>query len=184
MCVSQVKTKKKIFRKHYDEMGGRLRDNCPFKVHSDLTAGSRQYVEQPTLWILPPVSLPLTTCGSDIIQINCIPHWDQSFCWILMATLPIKLIESWIWGDENNRCKDRWKEIWIMYCRLLMSFWLIFLIWLGCLWGSICCLEQFISSRPQVAQSHNLTKLCLSHKATWYTQSDILVKVINHPRSW
>lgn len=38
-----------LFRKHYDGTSGRMRDNSLFKVHSDLTAGSRQCAEQPTL---------------------------------------------------------------------------------------------------------------------------------------
>lgn len=99
-----------------------MRDNSLFKVHPDLTAGSRQWAEQPPLWILPPVSLLLTTCGSDIIQINCVPHRYQSLSWILMATLPINLRGSWIWGEGITGAGIEGKRY--GYYRLLMNFWM------------------------------------------------------------
>lgn len=55
------------------------------------------------------------TWGSDINQFNCIPHWYQSLSCILMATLPVILRGGWILQEEDNRCRDRGSEIWIIY---------------------------------------------------------------------
>lgn len=77
---------------------------------SQLATGS----EQSRLPSLNPASCysVVTTCGSDMNQINCFSHRYWSLSWILMTTLPVNLRESWREERErHNRCKDRETDV-------------------------------------------------------------------------
>lgn len=66
----------------------------------------------------------VTTCGSDMNQINFFPHRYQGLSWILMTTLPVNLRESWRETQhvQGQREWCRWNRLLI----LLMIFWLGF----------------------------------------------------------